>query len=91
LLTRLAEVSGARALVVKNEAEISAATDKIIHRLKNQYTLAFATKNNKYDGSFRYVRVMVKPKDKRKVRVFAPLGYYAVDPDKISEEKTNDK
>jgi len=31
------------------------------------------------------------PKDKRKVKVFAPSGYYAVYPEKIKEEKINDK
>ena len=34
----------------------------------------------KFDGSFRYVRVTVNPKDKGKVNVLAPAGYYAVDP-----------
>ncbi|MGH9752971.1 MAG: VWA domain-containing protein [Blastocatellia bacterium] len=91
LLTRLAVVSGGLALVVNSEDEISAATEQIIHRLKNQYTMGYHPTNEKYDGSFRYVRVTVTPKDKRKVKVFAPLGYYAVDPEKIREEKNNDK
>jgi len=46
--------------------------------------------NDKFDGSFRNFRVTVTPKDNRKVNVFAPRGYYAVDPEKIREEKTND-
>jgi VWFA-related protein len=91
LLTRLAEVSGGLALVVKSEADISAATEKIIHRLKNQYTLAYYPTNDSYDGSFRYVSVSVTPKNKRKVNVFAPHGYYAVDPEKIREETINVK
>src|SRR5215813_6848396 len=91
LLTRLAAASGGLALVVKSEDEISAATEQIILRLKSQYKIAYSPTNEKYDGSFRYVRVTVIPKDKRKVKVFAPSGYYAVDPKKIREEKTNDK
>jgi VWFA-related protein len=91
LLTRLAEVSGGLALVVKSEAEISAATEKIIHRLKNQYTIGYYPTNEKSDGSFRYVRVRVTPKDKRKVKVSGPLGYYAIDPKKIRKAKTDDK
>jgi VWFA-related protein len=91
LLTRLAAASGGLALVVKSEDEISAATEQIIHRLKNQYTIAYSPTNEKYDGSFRYVRVTVMPKDNRKVKVFAPSGYYAVYPEKIKEEKINDK
>ncbi len=91
LLTRIAEVSGGLALVVKSEDEISAATEQIIHRLKNQYTMGYYPTNDKHDGSFRYVSVTVTPKDKRKVKVFAPLGYYAKDPEKIREEKINDK
>jgi hypothetical protein len=70
---------------------ISAATEQIIHRLKNQYTIAYYPTNEKYDGSFRYVSVTVMPKDKRKVKVFAPSGYYAPDPGIIKEEKINDK
>ena len=91
LLTRLAAASGGLALVVKSKDEISAATEQIIHRLKNQYTISYTPTNEKYDGSFRYVRVTVMPKDKRKVKVFAPSGYYAPDPEKIKEEKINDK
>jgi hypothetical protein len=53
LLTRLAEVSGGLALVVKNEAEISAATEKIISRLKNQYLAGYYPTNEKIDDSFR--------------------------------------
>jgi len=45
----------------------------------------------KFDGSFRYVRAPITPKDKRKVKVFAPSGYYAVDPEKIREENFNDR
>jgi VWFA-related protein len=91
LLTRLAEVSGGFALVVKNEDEIPAATEQFINRLKTQYTLAYYPINDRFDGAFRYVRVTVSPKDKRKVKVFAPLGYYAADPEKIREEKINGK
>jgi Ca-activated chloride channel homolog len=91
LLTRIAEVSGGLSLIVKDEGEISAVTEKIIHRLKNQYTVAYAPTNHKFDGSFRHVSVSVAPKDKRKVKVFAPYGYYAVDPEKIREEKINVK
>lgn len=57
---------------------ISAATEQIIHRLNNQYTMGYYPTNEKHDGAFRYVRVTVTPKDKRKVKVFAPLGYYAI-------------
>jgi VWFA-related protein len=91
LLTRLAAASGGLALVVKSKDEISAAAEQIIHRLKNQYTIAYSPTNEKFDGSFRYVRVTVMPKDRRKVKVFAPLGYYAPAPEKIKEEKINDK
>jgi len=87
LLARIAEISGGQALIVKRNDEISAATEQIIHRLKNQYTLAYYPTNDKHDGSFRYVSVAVTPKDKRKVKVIAPLGYYALDPEKISSRE----
>jgi len=91
LLIRLAAASGGLALVVKSEDEISAATERIIHRLKGQYILAYELKNDRYDGSFRNIRVTVTPKDNRKVKVFAPSGHYAEYPEKIKEEKINDK
>src|SRR5215475_16230134 len=91
LLTRLAAASGGLALVVKSEDEISAATERIIHRMKGQYMMAYEPKNDRYDGSFRNIRVTVTPKDNRKVKVFARSGYYAEDPEKIREEKINDK
>jgi hypothetical protein len=59
--------------------------------LKSQYMVGYAPTNYKYDGSFRNIRVTVTPIDKRKVKVFAPSGYYAVDPEKIREENFNDK
>jgi VWFA-related protein len=91
LLTRLAAASGGLALLVKSEDDISAATEQIIHRLKSQYTLGYFPTNDIIDGSFRNVSVTVTPKDSRKVKAFAPRGYYAVDPEKIREEKTNVK
>ena len=91
LLIRLAAASGGLALVVKSEDEISAATERIIQRLKGQYMMAYKPKNDRNDGSFRNIRVTVTPKDNRKVKVFARSGYYAVDPEKIEEEKINDK
>jgi len=91
LLTRLAAASSGLAIVVKNEDEISAATEQIIERLKNQYTMEYFPTNDRFDGSFRHVRVTVMPKYKRKMKVFAPSGYYAPEPKKIKEEKINDK
>jgi hypothetical protein len=78
-------------LVVKSEDEISAATEQIIERLKYQYTMEYYPSNDRFDGSFRDVRVTVMPKYKGKMKVFAPSGYYAPDPKKIKEEKINDK
>src|SRR4030095_2420661 len=91
LLTRLAAASSGLALVVKSEDEISAATEQIIERLKYQYTMEYYPSNDRFDGSFRDVRVTVMPKYKGKMKVFAPSGYYAPDPKKIKEEKINDK
>lgn len=89
LLTRLAEALGGQAFFVNRGDEISAATEQIILRLKNQYTTGYYPINDIFDGAFRYVHVTVTPKDKRIVKVFAPLGYYAIDPAKIREDKIN--
>src|SRR5262245_42994234 len=55
------------------------------------YTMVYAPVSAKFDGSFQYVRAPITPKDKRKVKLFAPSGYYAVDPKKIREEYFNDR
>jgi len=64
---------------VNREDEISAATEQIMRRVNNQYTIGYYPTNEKYNGVFQYFSVAVMPKDKRKVKVFAPLGYYAPD------------
>jgi hypothetical protein len=46
---------------------------------------------SRFDGSSQNIRVTITPKDKRKVKVFAPSGYYAVAPEKIREENFNDR
>lgn len=91
LLAQLARASGGLALVVKNEGDIPAATGKIIQRLKAHHIIGYSPMKEKFDGSFRNIRVIVTPKDKRKVKVFAPSGYYAEDPKKSREEKLNDR
>jgi len=45
LPARLAAASGGLALVLKSKDEISAATEQIIERLKNQYTIAYYPTN----------------------------------------------
>jgi hypothetical protein len=65
--------------------------NKSCHCLKSQYTMGYAPVSAKFDCSFRFVPAPVTPKDKRKVKVFAPSGYYAVDPEKIREENFNDR
>lgn len=42
-------------------------------------------------NDFHYFSVKVKTKDNRKMKVYAPLGYYAPDITKRREEKTDDK
>jgi len=91
LLTRIADVSGGEAVAVKSADEISAAVEKIIRRVNSQYTIGYYPTNEKYDGVFRYFSVTVTPKDKRTVKVFAPLGYYAPVITNSREEKTDDK
>jgi len=64
---------------VNREDEISAATEQIMRRVNNQYTIGYYPTNEKYNGVFQYFSVTVTPKDKRGVKVFTPLGYYAMD------------
>jgi Ca-activated chloride channel family protein len=76
LILRLVEGSGGRAFFPKSDSEIRAVSAQIINDLRAQYALSYYPTNDKRDGSFRTVKVIVNDKGKRKLIVRAKQGYY---------------
>ncbi len=77
LLNRLAEDSGGRAFFPKDLSEMPAVAAQIAKDLRTQYVVSYYPSNEKLDGSFRQVKVVVTPKDNRRVIARTRQGYYA--------------
>jgi Ca-activated chloride channel homolog len=77
LLIRLAEDSGGRGFFPTDERETPAIAAQIAKDLRDQYVISYYPSNDKHDGSFRSVRVMVDPGDNRKLIARTRQGYYA--------------
>jgi len=79
LLVRLASDSGGRAFFPKEVSEMPAIADQIAKDLRTQYVLSYAPTNSTKDGTFRNVKVVINPKDSRKLSARTRQGYYARD------------
>ena len=77
LLTRIANNSGGRAYFPKDIGEIPAIAVQIANHLRTQYAVSYYPANDKRDGSFRAIQVVVNPVGGRKLTAHARLGYYA--------------
>src|SRR5205085_8729856 len=77
LMQRLADDSGGRAFFPKDVSEIGEISKQIAKDLRTQYVLNYYPSNDKRDGTFRTVKVMVTPKDNRKLVARTRQGYYA--------------
>lgn len=77
LLIRLAEDSGGRGFFPTDERETPAIAAQIAKDLRDQYVISYYPSNDKHDGSFRSVRVMVDHGDNRKLIARTRQGYYA--------------
>jgi VWFA-related protein len=71
---RLADETGGRVIVVRNERNLEKGFDELIDELRSQYTLAYTSANKKRDGTYRKIRVEMKNKDYSSL---ARRGYYA--------------
>ena len=77
LLIRLAEDSGGRGFFPTDASETPAIAAQIAKDLREQYVISYYPSNDKHDGSFRSVRVMVNLGDHRKLIARTRQGYYA--------------
>src|SRR5215510_8912068 len=77
LLIRLADDSGGRGFFPADASETPGIAAQIAKDLREQYVISYYPSNDKHDGSFRSVRVMVDHGDKRKLIARTRQGYYA--------------
>ena len=77
VLRRMAEETGGRAFFPFEARDLEADFQEISHELRNQYSLAYVSTNDKMDGTFR--TISVEPLEKN-LRVRAKNGYFAPSP-----------
>lgn len=73
-LHSLAEPTGGRMFAITPKTPLSAIFETIQEELRSQYSLGYVSANTARDGSYRKLRVEVRPKG---FRVEARKGYYA--------------
>lgn len=77
LLIRLAEDSGGRAFFPKEANEMPAVMAQVAKDLRSQYIVSYSPTNDKKDGTFRAIKIVIDPKDNRKLIVRTRQGYTA--------------
>src|SRR5208282_365896 len=60
-LSRLAEQTGGRAFTASDANDLPSVAARIAIELRNQYVLAYRSKNRKNDGKYRKVEVKITP------------------------------
>jgi Ca-activated chloride channel homolog len=73
---RIARATGGQSFYLRDAEGVSEAAGKIVGSLRHQYEITYAPTNNKQNGKFRKVKVVVTPKDGRKLDVISRQGYY---------------
>ena len=71
---KLAEETGGRMIVVRDEKKLEEAFEQISEELRSQYTLGYYSTNTSRDGRFRRIKVEITRKD---LQALARKGYYA--------------
>jgi Ca-activated chloride channel homolog len=74
-LTALAEATGGETYFPKAVSEVDYIAHVVAHDIRNQYTIQYNPSNNKMDGTFRQIKVVVNPPGHLTVRTRS--GYYA--------------
>jgi Ca-activated chloride channel family protein len=78
LLSQLAEQTGGRAFTASDAGDLASVAARIAIELRNQYVLAYRSKNRNNDGKYRKVDVKVTaPPGIANLKVHWRLGYYA--------------
>jgi VWFA-related protein len=74
-LDLLTSSSGGQAFYPKDVSDVERIAHEVAHDIRNQYTITYTPANQKLDGSFRSIKVMVKAQGNPLART--RLGYYA--------------
>jgi len=78
LLSQLAEQTGGRAFTASDANDLPSVAARIAIELRNQYVLAYRSKNRNNDGKYRKVEVKITaPPGISNLKVHWRLGYYA--------------
>lgn len=78
LLSQLAEQTGGRAFTASDASDLPSVAARIAIELRNQYVLAYRSKNQNQDGKYRKVEVKITPPPgMTNLKVHWRLGYYA--------------
>lgn len=78
VLTEIAKLTGGQAYFPKSIDEVEDICKRIARDLRNQYTIGYAPKNTKKDGTWRNIRVEVNPpRNSPKPTVVHKQGYLA--------------
>jgi Ca-activated chloride channel family protein len=81
LLSQLAEHTGGRAFTASDPNDLPGVAARIAIELRNQYVLAYRSKNRNSDGKYRKVEVKITPPPGiPTLKVHWRLGYYAPSP-----------
>jgi len=75
-LDRLAKASGGQTFSLKAVDEAVTIATKLIGGLRRQYEITYVSTNNKQEDKLRKVKVVVNPKDGRKLNVITRQGHY---------------
>ncbi len=78
LLSEMTEMTGGRVFPVSNLSELPDIAAKIGMELRNQYVLGYKPNNAQRDGTWRKIKVKLRPpKGLPPLNVYAKTGYYA--------------
>jgi Ca-activated chloride channel homolog len=78
MLSQLAEQTGGRAFTASDANDLPSVAARIAIELRNQYVLAYHSKNRNNDGKYRKVEVKITaPPGISNLKVHWRLGYYA--------------
>ena len=78
LLSQLAEQTGGRAFSASDASDLPSVAARIAIELRNQYVLAYRSKNRNNDGKYRKVEVKITPPTGiPSLKLHWRLGYYA--------------
>ncbi len=78
LLSEMTEMTGGRVFPVGNIGELPDIAAKIGMELRNQYVLGYKSSNPQHNGSWRKIKVKLRPpKGLPPLNIYAKTGYYA--------------